>query len=246
MDICEIKKPSNKGLEYWQASLSECTNLKFPAVIQTSKKQKIHQSVSFDFDQSTTQSMQEFARQHNTNLFAYIYFGLVSALIEVSGQDRVTLSTLSCPEKKEALPPEQDHAFTRLVLCHRHHPKLSFNEQYQAAALNVLTAYEHRDIALDKLLNQIVQPRTNPFQIVLVLLDEKNRNMLYLPCKETAQVPFPYHDACADLSFSLQLTEQGLNAELYFNASICNVDLAKKIVQVFEQKLKAPLEEWAQ
>jgi hypothetical protein len=106
----------------------------------------------------------------------------------------------------------------------------------------VFQAYEHKDSNLEMLLAQLNLNSPELFQIMISVTDQHSRNMIYLPCKETVTTPFSHHHPQAEISFSLQYTEEGIQGELCYNENRYEAKFIEQLLECFKRNLQENLQ----
>jgi hypothetical protein len=248
--------PMEKSLTtFWKNILSDYSALSLPQknISANNHPQKTFKTIAFDFDASISQSMYEFSRQYNSNLFCFFYLNIIEILSALTEKQDIGITTLvyaSNPTKNNSCSHSSEptvninnnndklnqQSTSPLLLRYKLNPKLAFCEQFNQASLSVLQAYEHKDSNLEVLLKQLNLSSPDLFQIMISISDQHHRNMIYLPCKEFLTIPFPNHHDEADISFSLQYTEEGIQGELRYNESRYETDFIEKLLSFFQKK----------
>jgi hypothetical protein len=195
------------------------------------------QTLSFSFNTSESQSMNERSRQYNTNLFNFFYLGLIETLAQLTHKTDVGITTFF----HVIDPTTQTPKLSPLLIRYKLSSKLSFCEQFNQSSLAILKAYENRHSSLDALLSQLNLSSSELFQISLTVTDPLDKNLLYLPCKEIAPIPFPHHPPKANISLSLKYTEEGVLGQLRYNESCYQSELIKNLLSNFQKTLKENL-----
>jgi hypothetical protein len=195
------------------------------------------QTLAFSFNTSESQSMNELSRQYNTNLFNFFYLGLIETLAQLTHKTDVGITTFF----HVIDPATQIPKVSPLLIRHKLSSKLSFCEQFNQSSLATLKAYENRHSTLDALLSELNLGSSELFQISLTVTDPLDKNLLYLPCKEVAPIPFPHHPPKANISFSLKYTEEGILGQLRYNESCYQAELMKNLLSNFQKTLKENL-----
>ncbi len=219
---------------FWKNTLFNYPTLTLPEKdASLAPKPKKFNHIPFSLDASLSQSMYEFSRQYNSNLFCFFYLGLIETLSKLTQQSDIAITTLLHGQTNEVSP---------LLLRYKLNQKLSFCEQFTQASLSVLQAYEHKDSNLESLLTQLNLKSPELFQIMMSVTDGHSRNMIYLPCKECTTIPFPNHHPKAEISFSLQHTEEGIQGELCYNESRYEAKFIETLLASFKENLQENLQ----
>ena len=226
-----VSLPSERSQAYWKSTLENWLNLNLPSQ-NTNNTTPNFKDIPFYFDQSMSQKMLEFSRQYNGNLYSFLYLGLIETLSQITRQDDIAIGTYACDANNDAC---------KLVIRQKLNRKLSFTEQYGQTTLNLFKAYEHRDAGLEAFLQTLKIPGQNAFKIMLTLVDENGHNMLHLPCREVKCLTFPCHDPNAELSFSLQYTDNGIRGMLRYDENTYPSTFVQNLVFNFESVLNANL-----
>ncbi len=220
---------------FWKNILSDYSVLNLPQKHTLAQHQipPKFKNIAFHFDASTSQSMYEFSRQYNSNLFCFFYLNLIETLSALTEKQDIGITTLVYTPACESSP---------LLLRYKLNPKLSFCEQFNQASLNVLQAYEHKNSNLEALLKHLNLSSPELFQIMISVSDQYHRNMIYLPCKELLTLPFPHHHEQANISFCLQYTEEGIQGHLQYNESLYEYDFIEKLLHFFQKQSEQNLQ----
>ena len=239
MDQITQSTEQNDLSEFWKHNLLNYCSLSLPQkTIFDSHNLQTFQSIPFRFDTSESQSMYEFSRQYNANLFSFFYLSLIQTLSALTDKQDIGITTFT-----HSLDPLNTMLkLSPLLIRYKLNSKLSFCEQFNQASIAVLKAYEYRNSNLEMLLSELNLSSPELFQINLCLIDQTGRNMIYLPCKETLSIPFPYHPKQAEISFSLQYTDEGICGELCYNDNRYEPNFIRTLLELFQKNLRENLQ----
>ncbi len=239
MDQITQSAEQNKFSAFWKNHLLDYCSLSLPQKeTYYPHNTKAFRWIRFQFETSESQSMHEFSKRSNSNLFNFLYLGLIQSLAELTHKDDIGITTfVHSPD-----PSLLSLKCAPLLVRYRLNSSLSFCEQFNQASLAVFQAYEYRNSNLELLLAELQLSSPELFQISVSVVDAQNRNMIYLPCKEVAEIPFPYHSKKAEISFALQYTEEGIQGDLCYNENRYEGEFIQTLMNLFQQNLRKNLQ----
>ena len=211
-------------MEYWRKQLAGVAPLELPtdyprpAVMGSQGK-----TVTLEFPAELTGKLKAFCRAEAVTLFMSILAGFQLVLGRYAGQDDVAVGTAISSRNHPDLEELIGLFVNTLVLRTQLNSSQSFSELLRTVRQRVTEAYEHRNLPITKLVEEL-QPerdlsRTPLFQVMFTLLSQLDKEY------ESGDVKFTVKDVdpgTAKFDFALRITESSpsLKAHFDYNTSL--------------------------
>jgi amino acid adenylation domain-containing protein len=179
-------------------------------------------SVRFQWDQTFSDRLREFGRQHGASLFMTLAATVITLLHRYTGQRDIILGSPVAGRTNADLEAQIGFYVNTLALRHRPVPEMTFAALLEQVVQVITGALDHQIYPFDKLVNELNLRRDvsrSPLFDVMLVLQNGHKDWQWPGLKLT---PFECEFATTqfDLTISFEPSAYGLGGEIKFNTDL--------------------------
>ncbi|MES4891873.1 non-ribosomal peptide synthase/polyketide synthase [Streptomyces sp. NPDC096012] len=235
------------GLDHWRRALDGVTALELPTDRpRPAVRTRDGALLTFTLPAALTERLRERGREADATLYMTLVTACQVLLARWSGQQDVTVGTVTAGRDRPELHDVVGMFVNTLVLRARVRPELPFRELLTEVRGTVLDAFAHQEVPFERVVDAL-QPerdtsRTPLFQ-VMVALHNLGAGALRLPGLETEPVTPPVRNATFDLAFDFVERDGGLTGYLEYNTGLFDTATAERLADRLRILLEAAAED---
>ncbi|MBH8563641.1 amino acid adenylation domain-containing protein [Nostoc sp. CENA67] len=231
-------------LEYWKKQLSSSPAvLKFPTDHQRPPVQTYGGAEqTFSISQDLTEKLVALCQQEEVTLFMTLFAAFQTLLHRYTEQEDIIVGTPIAGRNQIETEGLIGFFINSLALRINFEGNPTFRELLSQVREVTLEAYDHQDLPLEKLIEELQLERDlsrSPLFQVLFVLQNTPRQNLQLPGLTITPFEIENHTAKFDLSFYLRETLEGISGSIEYNTDLFNAATITRLAGHFQTLLQA-------
>ncbi|MBB6274916.1 amino acid adenylation domain-containing protein/non-ribosomal peptide synthase protein (TIGR01720 family), partial [Pedobacter cryoconitis] len=231
-------------LDYWKKKLNGVATLFLPADYPRPAVQSSKGAVSeFSFGLALAEKLQALSRSHDTTLFMTLLTAFKVLLYRYTGQDDICVGTPTAGRTQQELEGLVGFFVNTLALRSDLSENPSFEALLQQVKDTTLSAYQHQDLPLEKIVEAVVKERDlsrNPlFQVCFTLVSASGDGDLKLQEVELSAEPMELTKIQFDFTLTLRETAEGLSGAVEYSTDLYREETISRMVGHLELLLNA-------
>ncbi|MBA2711518.1 MAG: amino acid adenylation domain-containing protein [Tatlockia sp.] len=234
----------DRQLSYWRKQLAD---LPLPLEFPTDRARPLVQtyrgsSIDFVLPASLVQQLSKIARTENATLFMLMFAAFNVLIYRYTGREDILIGTPVAGRQHLDLEPLIGFFVNTLVLRTQLEAQTKFNDFLGSVKKIILDAFDHQDLAFDKLV-EALQPERNLshsplFQIEFAWQNSFNMEM-DLPQLQAKLYPLESSVAKFDLTFYMQETENSVSGLVEYNVDLYDKSTIERLIANFIELLES-------
>ncbi|TWP50722.1 amino acid adenylation domain-containing protein [Lentzea tibetensis] len=219
-------------LDYWRAQLAGVTALELPT---DRPRPPVHTTNGAELQFTVpAEGLRALARSHDSTLFTALVSACTVLLHRWSGQDDVTIGTVTSGREHPELERLVGFFVNTLALRSTVDGERSFTDLLGSVRSTVLDAFAHQDVPFERVVDAVAPERDTsrtPLFGVLVALQNAPSQVTGLPGLEATDVETAVHTASFDVAF--EFTEDGdeLHGTVTYNTDLFDRSTAARLAE---------------
>lgn len=202
---------------------------------------------SFHLDADLAKALTELGLKNNATLFMVLLAGFKSFLLEITGQEDISIGTPIANRTRTELESLIGLFVNTLVIRTKLDGQASFREILQRVRKAALGAYAHQDVPFELLVNDLQparDPSRNPLFQIMFVMQNLPVEPLQLPDLKVSMLDLPTGAAKFDMTVTFAGNEHGLDGVIEYSTDIFGPETIEKIAlgltQLLEQVVIRP------
>ncbi|MBB6498037.1 non-ribosomal peptide synthase/polyketide synthase [Pedobacter cryoconitis] len=231
-------------LDYWKGKLGGVSTLYLPADYQRPAIQSSRGALSqFTLNRSLSENLQVLARQYDATLFMTLLTAFKVLLYRYTGQDDICVGTPTAGRTQQEVEGLVGFFVNTLALRSDLANNPSFETLLEQVKDTTLSAYQHQDLPLEKIVDAVVKERDlsrNPlFQVSFALLNIPEAPDLKLQDVVLSAEPLEHTKIQFDFTLTLREGADGLSGAIEYSTDLYREETISRMIMHFEQLLFA-------
>ncbi|MBQ6659884.1 MAG: amino acid adenylation domain-containing protein [Lachnospiraceae bacterium] len=236
----ELERSSaiQEQLRYWTEELSGVETVEFPTdKIRPSVRHTEGGMLYFSFEESVEKAVYEYARKHHFTPNVILFAGMSCLLHLYSRSNAVVIGTTVADREDERIEGLIGCFINNLVIVNEVTDGMSFDEIVAKTMTKLFTAYDNKDVPLERLVEAVQPPRDlsrTAFYQVGFTYNPRSRMELVLQGCECEEFGLGDHLTFTDVNFQIHDDENSIGGFVEYNSSIYNRDTIFRILQNYQ------------